>query len=134
MVKFPRTFTNVVRGTKYEVFTMGIQVEFNPDLALRSIIEAAAGRRSPAECIPNDLQPGDTHPFLKKGQRCYWLQGEIPLLETKGNQELSRPLASIRILEATHFLEDGEIWTRGRYEVVEVFRDRKIHFDGWIRC
>jgi len=116
---------------------MGIQVEFNPDLALRSIIEAAAGRRKPAECIPRDLQAGQVHPFLKEGQRIYWFGGEIPLLETEGEQRLSRPKASIRILEATHFVDaGGKVWTKGTYEVAEVFTDHSAHFDGFarIRC
>ncbi|MFA5185049.1 MAG: hypothetical protein WC551_01025 [Patescibacteria group bacterium] len=113
---------------------MGIQVEFNPDLALRSIVEAAAGRRNPAECIPNGLKAGQTHPFLKEGQRIYWFGGEIPLLETKGDQQLSRPIASIRIVEATHYaIASGKVWTRGTYEVVEVFTDHEVHFNGFAR-
>lgn len=114
---------------------MGIQVEFNPDLALRNIVEAAAGRRGPAECIPNGLRAGDIHPFLKQGQRIYWFGGEIPLVETKGDQQLSPPKASIRIIEATHYIgdADGKVWTRGKYEVMEVFTDRKIHFNGFAK-
>jgi len=59
--------------------------------------------------------------FSKKDQRNYWLFGEIPLVEMKGGEKLSRPKASIIILEATHFFAGGEIYTRGKYEVVEVF-------------
>ena len=62
---------------------MCIQVEFNPDLALRHINEFEAGRRKEAECIPATLQEGEAYLFLKQGQRNYWLEGEIPLLETK---------------------------------------------------
>jgi len=51
-------------------------------------------------------------------------------VETKGNQELSRPLASIVILEATHFEDKGEIFTKGRYKIIEVFKDNKIHFEN----
>jgi len=112
---------------------MGIQVEFNPDLALRNITEFKKGNRKLEECIPEILEPGKEYAFLKKGQRNYWLCGEIPLLETKGNQELSRPLASIQILEATHFLENGEMFTRGKYKVTEVFNDDKIHFNSYAR-
>ncbi|GAJ12341.1 unnamed protein product, partial [marine sediment metagenome] len=73
---------------------MGIQIEFNPDLALRKF--GTPGRLE-EECLPKTLIVGEMHQFLKKGQRVYWLEGEIPLLETKGNQQLSRPLASIQI-------------------------------------
>ncbi len=112
---------------------MGIQVEFNPDLALRDFAEFRERRRGADECLPDKLDIGKSYVFKKKGQRNYWLLGEIPLLETKGNQVLSRPLASIRILEAAHYIEDGEVWTRGRYLVTEVFTDDAAHFDGFAR-
>lgn len=109
---------------------MGIKVEFNPDLALRNISHFKASKRKQQECIPENLAAGQVLDFLKKGQRNYWLLGEIPLLETQGNQILSRPKASIIILEATHFLENGEMHTKGRYKVTEVFNDDKIHFEA----
>ncbi|MBI4170545.1 MAG: hypothetical protein HY514_02540 [Candidatus Aenigmarchaeota archaeon] len=114
---------------------MGIQVEFNPDLALRNISEYRRGSRKLEEYIPEKLEKGQVCDFLKKGQRNYWLEGEIPLLETKGNQNLSRPIASIIILESTHFLLDGTPYTKGRYKVVDVFdrSDGIIHFDGFSR-
>ncbi|MBU1118890.1 hypothetical protein KKH43_03345 [Patescibacteria group bacterium] len=108
---------------------MGIVVEFNPDLALRNITECKEGRRRKEECIPENLEKGYTYSFLKKDQRNYWLFGEIPLIETKGNQILSRPKANIQILEATHFVENGEMYTRGTYTVIEVFNDDEIHFE-----
>jgi hypothetical protein len=110
---------------------MGIQVEFNPDLALRNWGEFESGRRMREECLPEELKLGVVYDFLKKGQRNYWLMGEIPLLQTEGNQVLGKPLASIIIVEVTHFLKDGEMWTRGKYKVVEVFVDGKIHFNGF---
>jgi hypothetical protein len=112
---------------------MGIQVEFNPDLALRNIEEFIAGRREESECIPEKLEAGKEYPFLKRGQRNYWLHGEIPLVETKGDQQLSRPKASIVIKEATHFIKNNEVFTKGNYEVVEVFTDDEIHFEGFDR-
>ena len=63
-------------------------------------------------------------------QADYWLHGEIPLIETRGREKLSRPRASIVILEATHFLDNGEVWTRGKYKVVEVFKDDGVKFEG----
>lgn len=115
---------------------MGIQVEFNPDLALRNVEEFKARRRGADECIPEQLVSGRSYQFRKKGQRNYWLLGEIPLVETKGGGELSRPVASVRIVEATHYTEGNEVWTRGRYMVVETFKDGAAHFDGFakIRC
>lgn len=108
---------------------MGIKVEYNPDLALRNIEEYKKGNRELEECFREDMQEGEVYDFLKKDQRNYWFFGEIPLIETKGNEVLSRPKASIIILEATHFVKDGEMWTRGRYKVVEVFKDKDIHFE-----
>jgi len=111
---------------------MGIQVEFNPDLALRAF--GTQGRLE-EECLPEKLVVEEVYDFLKKGQRNYWLEGEIPLLETKGNQQLSRPLASIKILNATHFLKSGELYTKGEYEVKGVFDldDSKIYFESYRR-
>jgi len=110
---------------------MGIITEYNPDLALRNISEFKKENRKKEEYIPENLKADKIYPFLKKGQRHYRLFGEIPLLETKGNQQLSRPKASIIILEATHFLENGQVYTKGTYKVTEVFKDNKIHFDGF---
>jgi hypothetical protein len=112
---------------------MGIIVEFNPDLALRNIKEAKNGKRKIEECIPKLLEKGKTYSFLKKGQRNYWLSGEVPLVETKGNQNLSRPIASVTILEVAHFMKDKEPWTKGTYQVEEIFNDNKIHFDGFAK-
>lgn len=114
---------------------MGITVEFNPDLALRNISEFKNGARKEGECIPEKLEAGKIYPFLKKGLRNYWLEGEFPLVETKGNQQLSRPVASILIIEATHFLLEGKPYTKGKYRVIEVFdqNDPKVHFDCFAR-
>jgi len=114
---------------------MGIQVEFNPDLALRSIENYREGNRTLEECIPENLKEHEVYEFLKQGQRNYWLEGEVPLLETKGGQQLSRPLASIIILEATHFVKKEGVFTKGKYCVVKVFdlEDKTIHFESYAR-
>lgn len=114
---------------------MGIEVEFNPDLALRNISHNKTGSRARQECIPENLKEGEIYDFLKRGQRNYWLQGEIPLLETEGYQRLSRPIAAITILECTHFVRDKEVWTKGKYQVEEVFDpdDETIHFESYKR-
>jgi hypothetical protein len=107
---------------------MGIKTEFNPDLALRRY---NTKERLEEECLPEKLEKGKIYNFLKKGQRNYWIEGEIPLLETKGNQELSKPLASIIILEPTHYLLNCEPYTKGKYQIIEVFDDDEIHFNGF---
>jgi hypothetical protein len=111
---------------------MGIAVEFNPDLALRNYQEFKKGSRAREECIPEKLIMENIYSFLKKGQRNYWLEGEIPLLQTNGDGNLSRPLASIIILEATHFIKDKEVYTKGTYKIKEVYNpsEHKIHFEG----
>ncbi len=108
---------------------MGIQVEFNPDLALRNIEEHKKGNRKIEECIPENFEVGKIYDFLKKDQRNYWFHGEVPLVETQGNQQLSKPKASVKILEATHFLDNDQIYTKGKYKVIEIFKDDKIHFE-----
>lgn len=110
---------------------MGIKVEFNPDLALRNISEFKNKNREIEECIPENIKAGEIYPFLKEWQRNYYIEGEIPLLETKGNQDLSLPKASIVILEATHFLKDNKPYTKGFYKVIEIFNDDMAHFNGF---
>lgn len=110
---------------------MGIRIEFNPDLALRNFGEFQAGKRKLEECIPENPEEGTVYPFLKSDQRNYWLHGELPLLETQGNEILSRPKASIKILEATHFLEDGKSYTKGKYRIVKVLKDEEIYFESY---
>jgi hypothetical protein len=112
---------------------MGIQVEFNPDLALRDYSEFEDGNRKEEECIPKDLEAGKVYDFLKKGLRNYWLMGKVPLVKTTGNQNLSRPVASIIIAEATHLLINGELYTKGKYKVIDVFDDSEIHFESYKR-
>ncbi|OHA58036.1 MAG: hypothetical protein A2607_00655 [Candidatus Vogelbacteria bacterium RIFOXYD1_FULL_42_15] len=112
---------------------MGIQVEFNPDLALRDIKEYKSGKRKLAECLPTTLKKGKINNFLKKGQRNYWLFGELPLLETKGHGNLSLPLASIKIIEYTHVLISGEVWTKGKYKIIEIIYKEEIRFNGFAK-
>ncbi|MDD4607382.1 MAG: hypothetical protein PHS07_03595 [Patescibacteria group bacterium] len=108
---------------------MGIKVEFNPELALRNIKEYKEGNRKLEECIPEVLEVDKIYSFLKSEQRCYWLWGEVPLIETMGNGKWSKPKASIKILEVCHFMDNEQIYTKGTYKVVEVFNDDKIHFE-----
>ncbi len=107
---------------------MGIVVEFDPELALRNISEFKAGRRKKEECVPQPMKIGQVYNFFKKGQRNYWLYSEVALVETKGKQVLSLPMASVILLEYTHFLKNGEIFTKGKYKIKEIFKNDKIKF------
>lgn len=112
---------------------MGIQTEYNPDLTLRPTEYIQTHNRLPEECIPSNLQPNQTYHFLKKGQRDYYLLGEIPLLITKGNNQLSLPIASIIILESTHFVKNNEVWTKGTYQVKELIEENQIKYNGFTK-
>lgn len=109
---------------------MGIQVEFNPDLALRNSNEFRSKKRMLQECIPRNLEEGQTYDFLKRGQRNYWFGGELPLLETDGKR-LSLPIASIVILEATHFKLNEEVYTKGKYKVIKKLDSDVVYFNGF---
>ena len=118
---------------------MGIAVEFNPDLALRDISEYEKGNRKKEECVPDSMESGKSYDFLKKGQRLYylsdsdfWENGQIPLMKTIGEEKLSRPIASVKILEVTHFLDKGDIFTKGKYEVVDIFNpdNPEVNFEA----
>jgi len=113
--------------------SMGITAEFNPDLALRNWEQFKCYNCRKEECIPEKLEVGKEYDFLKTGQRLYWLEGEVPLCETKGGGKLSSPKASVIITEVRHLIEEGKLCTRGKYKVIEVFSDGKVHFDGWAR-
>ena len=110
---------------------MGIKVEFNPELALRNIQEFKNGNRQLEECIPEQLEVGQNYPFLKSDQRLYWLLGPIPLIETRGGEDLSRPKAVITIIEETLFVIDDQTYTKGFYRVEKVINDDAIHFEGF---
>jgi hypothetical protein len=109
---------------------MGIAVEFNPELALRDLSEFKAGKRKIEECIPENLEVGKVYDFLKKEQRIYYLKGMISLIETtSAGGSFSQPRANINILEVIHFVENGEVFTRGKYQVIEIFEiDRDAPF------
>ena len=109
---------------------MGILVEFNPDLALRNISEFKEGNRKVQECIPETLKEGEIYNFLKEGQRFYWLEGELPLLETKGTGNLSIPKASVVILEITHFRENNKTYTKGKYKLIKIISEGEAYFNG----
>lgn len=112
---------------------MWILIEFAPDLALRNISFFNSWERKIEECVPEKLEVWKVYEFLKEGQKNYYLLEDepIPFRETKWNSILSRPLAAVRILEATHFLNNWKIFTRWKYKVLEIFdiNSPEIHFE-----
>ncbi len=116
---------------------MGIAVKFSPELALRDFSKVQEEDRLPEECVPENLQEGETYEFLKKGQRIYWLNedpywknGEMPLVKTEGNEKTSSPIASIKMLEVTHFIKDKEIYTKGKYKIIKLIPEGEIYFNS----
>ena len=115
---------------------MGILVEYNPDLALRDISHFHEWKRKIEECIPEKLEIWKTYNFLQLWQRNYYLcdNEPVPLIKTEWNTILSRPFASIKILEATHFNLNWEIWTKWIYKIIEIYdiNDSTIHFEWFL--
>lgn len=101
---------------------LGFSVEFNDKLALRPFIEYQNGKRKREECIDQLLQCS-TYEFLKSDRRVFPLHENIPLVITAGEQRFSEPLALVQILEYTHAISDGKIYTRGRYKVEQLLVD-----------
>lgn len=110
---------------------MGIKVEFNPDLALRSIEEFKAGRRAEDECVPESLEVGKSYRFRKLGQRLYHIGGKTPLLLTEGEERCTEPLAAVRITEVSHILEGDTVFTVGTYSVDRVLTNGWVDFGGY---
>lgn len=111
---------------------MGIEIEFNPDLCLRNIKEFQEAKKEKEECLPETLEVGITYPFLKSNQRNFYM-GDVfmPLREILGGGKLSKPIAAIEIVEATHFKKNGKVFTKGFYKVVKLLDQEKIYFDGF---
>jgi len=89
----------------------------------RLILKAFGEEFDTTKEIPEKLIIGETHIFVEKGQNNYWLKGYVRLCELN-EEEVSSPLASIKILETTHFISDGEVCTRGKYKIKEVYSKR----------
>ena len=105
-------------------------MEFSPELVLRNFSEHEKGQKKIDECIPKNLKVNKFYDFLKNGQRAYWLEGEQPLKEKSEDEKISNPIASIIILEATHFIENKKIYTKGKYKVVKLINKDEIYFNA----
>jgi hypothetical protein len=105
-------------------------MKFAPDLVLRNFSEYEKGQKKKEECIPAGLNENNIYEFLKTGQRAYWLEGEQPLLEKSEAGHVSAPIASVVILEVTHFIESKIIYTKGKYRVIKVLAKDEVYFNG----
>lgn len=103
---------------------MPINIEFAPELVLYRTHNIEEAR------IPQSLEIGETYNFLKSGQRAYWLEGEQALVEKLEDGSLSKPIASIMILSATHFMQDKKVYTKGTYKVLRIIKPNEIYFNG----
>jgi hypothetical protein len=55
------------------------------------------------------------------GQRNYWLFGEFPLYEVREDGMISENhRALVHIFEVTQFVEDGRVFTKGKYKILTV--------------
>lgn len=109
---------------------MSINIRFAPDLVLRDFSEHLSGNKKDEECVPKSMKSGQVYSFLKLGQRVYWLDGEQPLLKKSVDGKISPPIASVVVLEYTHFKEREQIWTKGKYRIVKVLKNGEIYFNG----
>lgn len=102
---------------------MKTQLNFNPDLALKEHrSKEHKNPKSLEECIPKKLKINRIYTFLAEGQQNYWLKGKVCLVAIDGNENLSKPLAKVTILEYKHFTDtDEKIKTKGVYTVNEIF-------------
>jgi hypothetical protein len=109
---------------------MGVLVEFNNILALRSVPASAgelhdANKRKPSEFIPVDLIEGEWYHFHKKGYRVFPLTQKIPLVITEGNCNITEVLAIVKIshVSVTHDEESINTCTEGTYQVIKKFEE-----------
>ncbi|MEI6731525.1 MAG: hypothetical protein WCK90_02475 [archaeon] len=101
---------------------MSLETHYCKLLALRSYKSPS---RTPDECLPETLESGSIYTFLKSGQRIFDLNNPIPLHETQGDEMLSKPIALVNIIKATHHKTGDTIWTSGKYVISEVIPENK---------
>lgn len=104
---------------------MEIKTEFESALILCNMREFVMDKRKFDECIPENLKEGREYGFLKSGQLNYWILGKFPLHEKLdppvGGVTVSKdPRAIINIFEVTHFIDNGQIFTKGKYKILQV--------------
>ncbi len=110
---------------------MGLQVEFNSELALRA---PEAQTPSEHERIPKELIRSTRHQFVKSGHRVFPLGKSIDLLVTDGTTR-SKPIGRVRIVEysvtsdRTYLSAIGrksdKVVTRGLYVIEEVYHEAR---------
>ncbi len=100
---------------------MEIKADFESALILHNVQEFVLDKRKFDECIPENLKEGREYSFLVSGQRNYWILGKFPLHEKQSDGSVSEePRAIINIFEVTHFIDNGLIFTKGKYKILQV--------------
>ena len=100
---------------------MEIKADFESALILANVREFVADKKKFDECIPENLKEGREYGFLVPGQRNYWILGKFPLHEKQEDGTVSEdPRAIINIFEVTHFIDNGQIFTKGKYKILQV--------------
>lgn len=92
----------------------------NQDLGLYSYSEFKSGKRKLQECVPESLELGSEHPFLKAGHWLYEKDSVITLLELAKDDVLFKMRAQVRITDTGFMVEDGQSYTQGLYLVEEL--------------
>ena len=96
------------------------KIEYNTDLALYESKKYSKGQCMAEECMPEQLELGETYEFVKKGHRNYELSAEVTLLEMKEDEVLFDMRARGPIIELSFFIEEGQSYTRGKFTVNEL--------------
>jgi hypothetical protein len=99
---------------------MKSHIEYNLDLALYSMEERKKGSHKKEECVPEQIEIGQTHPFEKIGHRNYELGSTVTLLEIKQDEVLFIMRAQVEIIECFFLVEENQSYTRGSYTVREL--------------
>jgi hypothetical protein len=105
------------------VYTIAMEIksEFESALILHNVREFVMDKRKFDECIPENLKEEREYGFLVSGQRNYWLLGKFPLHEKIEDGSVSEdPRAIVNIFEVTHFIDNGQIYTKGKYKILQV--------------
>lgn len=100
---------------------MEIKPEFESELHLYNVREFVKDKRKFDECIPENLKEDREYSFLLPGQKFFGLVGKFPLVEINENEKkpgITRALVSL--LEVTHFINEKNVFTKGKYKIVRV--------------
>jgi hypothetical protein len=104
---------------------MELTPTFESELALWNIREFVTDKKKFDECIPENFKEGREYNFLLEGQKFFGLFAKFPLVEIGGNSNgMNNTRALINIIEVTHFLDNGKLFTKGKYRILRVVSDK----------